>query len=96
MNNPNAALTEQQQAEIAALKAMPDDTIDFSDSPPLNETFWQNAIRNPLYKPPQTTTTVSVDSDVLLWLKSKGKSYQAHLNAILRAQMLKELEQQHL
>lgn len=49
--NPNVALTEQQQAEIAALNAMPDETIDYSDSPPLTEEFWQNAIRNPFYKP---------------------------------------------
>jgi hypothetical protein len=47
----NAPLTEQQQAEIAALNAMPDETIDYSDSPPLTEEFWQNAIRNPFYKP---------------------------------------------
>jgi hypothetical protein len=47
----NTPLTEQQQAEIAALNAMPDETIDYSDSPPLTEKFWQNAIRNPFYKP---------------------------------------------
>jgi len=88
-------LTEQQQAEIAALKAMPDETIDYSDIPPLSEEFWQNAVRNPLYKPTKTSTTVRVDSDVLLWLKSKGKGYQTHINTILRAEMLKELEQPH-
>jgi hypothetical protein len=37
----NAPLTEQQQAEIAALNAMPDDAIDFSDIAPLSEKFWQ-------------------------------------------------------
>ena len=45
--NPAAALTEQQQAEIAALNAMPDEVIDYSDIPPLSEGFWQNAVRNP-------------------------------------------------
>jgi len=34
---------------------------------------------------------VRVDTDVLLWLKSKGKGYQERMNAILRAEMLKEL-----
>jgi uncharacterized protein (DUF4415 family) len=93
--NPAAALTEQQQAEIAALNAMPDEAIDYSDIPPLTEEFWQNAVRNPYYKPTKTATTVRVDTDVLLWLKSKGKGYQAQMNAILRAEMLKELERQH-
>ncbi len=91
---PETALTEQQQAEIAALNAMPDSSIDFSDIPPLSEEFWQNAARNPFYKPTKTATTVRVDSDVLLWLKSKGKGYQTRINAILRAEMLKELEKQ--
>jgi uncharacterized protein (DUF4415 family) len=92
--NPDAALTEQKQAEIAALNAMPDAAIDFNDIPPLSEEFWQNAVRNPFYKPTKTATTVRVDSDVLLWLKSKGKGYQTRMNAILRAEMLKELEKQ--
>ena len=105
MNNPsnkkhfslnlNVALTEQQQTEIAALNALPDEAIDYSDIPPLTEEFWQNAVRNPFYKPTKTATTVRVDTDVLLWLKSKGKGYQARMNAILRAEMLKEFEQQH-
>ncbi|MEI6067618.1 MAG: BrnA antitoxin family protein [Methylococcaceae bacterium] len=93
--NPTVALTEQQQAEIAALKAMPDEAVDYSDIPPLTEEFWQNAVRNPYYKPTKTATTVRVDTDVLLWLKSKGKGYQARMNAMLRAEMLKELERQH-
>ena len=41
-------------AEITALNAMPDEAIDFSDSLPLSEEFWQNAIRNPFYKPTET------------------------------------------
>ncbi len=90
-----AALTEEQQAEVAALKAMPDEAIDYSDIPSLTEEFWQNAVRNPFYKPTKTATTVRVDTDVLLWLKSKGKGYQAQMNAILRAEMLKELERLH-
>lgn len=91
----HAPLTAEQQAEIAALNAMPDEAIDFSDIAPLPDAFWQNALHNPFYKPTKTATTVRVDSDVLLWLKSKGKGYQARMNAILRAEMLKEFEQQH-
>ncbi|MFI3220867.1 MAG: hypothetical protein QX189_17395 [Methylococcales bacterium] len=37
----NASITEQQQAEIAALNAMLDEAIDFSDIAPLSEKFWQ-------------------------------------------------------
>jgi len=72
LNNP-PPLTEQQQAEVKALAEMPDSAIDYSDIPPLDDAFWQKAVRNPYYTPTKTTTTVRVDSDVLAWLKSQGK-----------------------
>ena len=84
-------LTEKQEAELVALAAMPDDQIDYSDIPPLTDEFWKNAVRNPLYKPTKAATTVRVDADVLMWLKSKGKGYQTRLNSILREAMLREL-----
>lgn len=84
-------LTAKQKAEIAALRGRPDSEIDTGDIPPLTEEFWKNAVRNPFYKPTKTATTVRVDSDVLLWLKSKGKGYQTRLNVILREAMLKEV-----
>ena len=68
--NDLPALTDRQKAEIKALREMPDSEIDYSDIPPLDDTFWKNAIRNPFYKPTKTSTTVRVDSDVLAWLKS--------------------------
>ena len=49
LNNP-PPLTKRQQAEINALKSMPDDAIDYSDIPLLAEAFWKDAVRNPFYK----------------------------------------------
>jgi uncharacterized protein (DUF4415 family) len=85
-------LSETQKAELAALAARSDDEIDYSDIPPLTEAFWKNAIRNPFYKPTKTSTTVRIDSDVLLWLRSQGKGYQSRINAILRKEMLASLK----
>jgi len=84
-------LAEKQRAEVAALQALPDSQVDSSDMHELPPAFWQNVVRNPFYKPTQTATTVRVDSDVLVWLKSKGKGYQTRLNVILREAMLKEV-----
>lgn len=86
-------LTQQQKAELEALKALPDSEIDYSDIPPLTDDFWKHAVRNPFYRPTKALTTVRLDADVLQWLKSKGKGYQTRINAILRAAMLKELGQ---
>jgi uncharacterized protein (DUF4415 family) len=91
LTNP-PPLTDMQKAELEALKTLPDEEIDYSDIPPLGDEFWKNAVRNPFYKPTKTLTTVRLDSDVLMWLKSKGKGYQTRINAILRDAMLKELK----
>ena len=80
-----------QTAELAALSALPDSQIDTSEIPLLSEAFWQQAIRNPFYRPIKQSTTVRVDSDVLMWLKSKGKGYHTRINTILRDAMLHEI-----
>ena len=84
-------LTNEQKTELKALSEMPDSEIDYSDIPPLDDTFWKNAIQNPFYKPTKTSTTVRVDSDVLAWLKGQGKGYQTKINAILREAMIRAL-----
>ena len=89
--NP-APLTAEQKAELAALAALSDQEVDVGDLPVLTEAFWQNAVRNPFYKPTKTSTTVRIDSDVLAWLRGQGKGYQSRLNAILRRAMLASLK----
>ena len=86
------SLTEKQQAELKALSEMPDNEIDTSDIPPLEDAFWKKAVCNPFYRPTKTSTTVRVDSDVLAWLKSQGKGYQTRINVILREAMLHSLK----
>ena len=81
-------LTWEQQAELKAIEAAPQSGIDYSEIPPLDDSFWANAVRNPFYRPTKTSTTVRIDSDVLLWLRAQGKGYQSRINAILRREML--------
>ena len=88
-------LTEAQKAELVALAARPDSEIDFSDIPPASESFWRNAERGRFYRPVKQQITARVDADVLAWLKSQGKGYQARLNAILRREMLASIEKHH-
>ncbi|MEO6320444.1 MAG: BrnA antitoxin family protein [Polaromonas sp.] len=84
-------LNAKQKIELAALSAMPDSEIDFSDIPATTGKDWSSAVRGQFYRPLKQVTTVRVDSDVLLWLKSTGKGYQTRINAILREKMLNEL-----
>ncbi|HEY4087580.1 MAG TPA: BrnA antitoxin family protein [Bryobacteraceae bacterium] len=83
-------LTAEQRREIEILASLPDETIDFSDIPELDEKFWANAVRNPFYKPVKKQLTVRLDADVIGWLPRKGKGYQTRLNSLLRGAMLKD------
>lgn len=80
-------LTDAQRQELQALKAMADEDIDFSDIPPLPESFWLNAQRNPYYGPRKEQITLRLDSDVVAWFKSHaegGRGYQSNMNQALR------------
>jgi uncharacterized protein (DUF4415 family) len=88
----DSSLTAAQHREIAALAALPDEKIDYSDIPRLTERFWSNAARNPFYRPVKRQVTLRLDADVIAWLQQKGKGYQTRLNALLRGAMLKEHE----
>ena len=84
-------LIESQQTEIEALAAKPDEAIDTSDIPILNDEFWKKAVRNRFYHPVKHKITVQLDDDVLAWVKSQGTGYQVRINEILRTAMLKEM-----
>jgi uncharacterized protein (DUF4415 family) len=84
-------LTARQRREVATLASMPDDRIDYSDIPPLKDSFWKHAIRNPFYRPVKQQLTVRLDADVIAWLRGQGKGYQTRINSLLRAAMLNDV-----
>ena len=66
------------------LASMKDEDIDTSDTPELNDTFFNEAeLRVPVKKP----VTIRLDSDVLEWFKSQGQGYQTRINSLLRKYM---------
>jgi len=85
-------LTKEQQANLKRLASRPDAEIDTSDIPEMTEERFKLAVRRGLYRPVKKQITAKVDADVLEWLKSKGKGYQTRVNAILRREMLADLE----
>lgn len=85
-------LTEGQKAELAALAALPDSEIDYSDISPLTDPQFKDAMPRRFYRPVKQQITARVDADVLAWLKAQGKGYQARMNAILRREMLAALK----
>ncbi|WP_439346350.1 BrnA antitoxin family protein [Vacuolonema iberomarrocanum] len=68
---------------------MSDEDIDFSDCPEVTPEMFANAVVRkglPVVEK-KTQVILRIDSDVLDWFKSQGQSYQAQINALLRAYM---------
>ncbi len=80
--------------ELRLLFDRPDSEIDLSDIPEWTKEDFKNAVRAPLYRPIKDQITAKVDRDVLEWLKADGPGYQSRMNAILRREMLKAMEEQ--
>lgn len=77
--------SRKQEKELAALKALPDDKIDFSDIP--ERVDWSNAVVGKFYRPIRKSLTIRLDADVLAWLRSQGSGYQTRINKLLRIAM---------
>lgn len=76
-------LTDAQRAELARLADIPDEEIDFSDIPELDEAWFAEA---KLWTPPsKKQITLRLDEDVVAFFKESGKGYQTRMNAVLRA-----------
>jgi uncharacterized protein (DUF4415 family) len=79
------SISKKRSEEIDSI---PEEQIDYSDIPELDESFWARAA---LHMPePKKGIYIRLDPDILTWLKSKGKGYQTRLNAMLRALMEQE------
>jgi len=79
-NTRNTSRTDWER-----LKKMRDRDIDHSDVPPLDASFFKNAVvRLPERKRP---VALRLDPDILDWFKRQGKGYQTRINAVLRLYM---------
>jgi uncharacterized protein (DUF4415 family) len=74
------------KSDLERVDRLTDETLDYTDIPPLDEAFLANAMRVP-WPPTKRQLTIRLDADVLAWLKSLGKGYQTRINRILRLAM---------
>ena len=67
---------------LKEIENIPDEAIDTSDIPELDDNFWEKAkMVKPITK---KSISIRLDSDVLEWFKSQGKGYQTSINNVLR------------
>jgi uncharacterized protein (DUF4415 family) len=91
-NLSDRRLTAGQKRRLQKPSKQRDEDIDTSEIPELTEKFWQNAVRNPFYRPAKRQLTLRLDADIIAWLRRQGKGYQTRANALLREVMLGDLK----
>ena len=73
----------EKELRAEELAALPDDQIDYSDIPELDDDFWENA---KIVAPPgKERITFRVDREVLEYFRKDGPGYQTRMNAVLRS-----------
>lgn len=81
MNREN--LNSTSRTNWAALEAMSDEDIDYSDIPPLTDEFFELAtLRIPIDE-----DLVQLDPDVKKWFQNQGDQYKTLINNVLRQYM---------
>ena len=79
-------MTDEQIARLQSLSQMPDDEIDYSDSPSAENLNWQRPAAisqtGALHK---STVSVQIDDDILQYFQRFGESWQNNINNVLRS-----------
>jgi uncharacterized protein (DUF4415 family) len=84
-NDPTKEAMATRSAELAALEAMTDEDIDYSDIP--QQLDWSGGVRG-MFRPEKQTVTIRLDADVVAWFKGSEPKYQTAVNRVLREYML--------
>jgi uncharacterized protein (DUF4415 family) len=85
MKKEPSNLTAEQQAELTALAALPDEQIDTRDVPEQKD--WSGARRGLFFRPIKKQLTLRLDADLIAWFREhapNGEGYQTKINQALR------------
>ncbi len=75
-------VTKQQASELRRLAEIPDDQIDTTEMPVIQDFHGSEVGR--FYRPIKKQVTLRLDADLLAWFKDQGNKYQTRINAALR------------
>lgn len=79
----NDTTKKPSRTDWESLAIMTDEEIDYSDIPPLSDTFFKRA---KVWRPqqPKVTVTVELDADILEWFKAEAEDWEARMQTALR------------
>ena len=67
------------KTRLSETESLPDDAIDTSEIPELNDDFWENA------RQIVPENYLQIEHEILEWFKGQGQDYHAEINKVLRA-----------
>jgi uncharacterized protein (DUF4415 family) len=79
-------LSAEKRKELQKLASKPDQEIDLTDIPEIQD-IPPDAVIGKFYRPKKITVTIRLDADVIAWLKARGEGYQTRINSYLRELM---------
>ena len=69
------------KTRLSEIESLPDDAIDTSDIPELDDDFWENAQRI------VPENYLQIEPEILEWFKGQGQDYDTRINTVLRSYM---------
>ena len=69
------------KTELSEIENLPENDIDTSDIPELDDDFWENA------RQIVPENYLQIEREILEWFKGQGQDYHARINTVLRAYM---------
>ena len=75
--------TSRSQTDWEFLSDPSEDGIDYSDIPPLEASYFEEASLS--IPTGQEAVTLTVDRDLLAWYRAQGQGFQQRINSALRA-----------
>ena len=69
------------KTRLSEIENLPEDAIDTSEIPELDDEFWENARRV------DPENYLQIEHEILEWFKRQGQDYHERINTVLRAYM---------
>ena len=69
------------KTRLSEIESLPEDAIDTSEIPELDDDFWENA------QPIVPENYLQIEYEILEWFKGQGQDYHKRINTVLRAYM---------
>ena len=67
------------KTRLSEIESLPEDAIDTSEIPELDDDFWENARRV------VPENYLQIEHEILEWFKKQGQDYRSEINKVLRA-----------